>query len=130
MAAWLHRTLDLHTCVCVAYLRGYALTSLLCLCIPVCVRARFYSGELLHADFTETAIFNLRVPKQCSGVPAEILLPETQWKDRGLFYTQLQDLARQFMRNFNTFLDGDRYVGPEMVGRILKGGPLLEALDD
>lgn len=35
-----------------------------------------------------------------------------------------------FLQNFNHFLDGDKYVGPEMVSRILQGGPHLAQLDD
>lgn len=32
-------------------------------------------------------------------------------------------------QNFNNFLDGDRYVGAEMVARILQGGPQVAGLD-
>lgn len=63
-------------------------------------------------------------------MPSEVLYPETQWKDRGMFYEKLQQLARLFMGNFSTFLDGDKYVGPDMAARILAGGPALATLDD
>jgi hypothetical protein len=33
-------------------------------------------------------------------------------------------------QNFSTFLDGDKYVGPDMAARILGGGPQLASLDD
>jgi hypothetical protein len=33
-------------------------------------------------------------------------------------------------QNFSTFMDGGRYVGPDMVARITGGGPDLSTLDD
>jgi hypothetical protein len=34
------------------------------------------------------------------------------------------------LQNFSTFMDGGRYVGPDMVARITGGGPDLSTLDD
>mmetsp|Transcript_11436 Transcript_11436/g.20176 ORF Transcript_11436/g.20176 Transcript_11436/m.20176 type:complete len:559 (+) Transcript_11436:95-1771(+) len=91
-----------------------------------------HSGELTRCkEFVKTPIFHLEVPKECTGVPAEVLQPESRWKDRALFYEQLHHLARMYMENFNIFLDGgNMHVGSEMVGRILTGGPSLKSLSD
>eukprot|EP00197_Chlamydomonas_leiostraca_P009659 CAMPEP_0202865056 /NCGR_PEP_ID=MMETSP1391-20130828/5165_1 /ASSEMBLY_ACC=CAM_ASM_000867 /TAXON_ID=1034604 /ORGANISM="Chlamydomonas leiostraca, Strain SAG 11-49" /LENGTH=556 /DNA_ID=CAMNT_0049544849 /DNA_START=78 /DNA_END=1748 /DNA_ORIENTATION=+ len=89
-----------------------------------------HSGDLAQAETSQTTIFKLAVPRACPGVPSEVLFPESSWKDRGLFYEKLQHLARLFMSNFSTFLDGDKYVGPDMAARILTGGPGLASLDD
>lgn len=85
-----------------------------------------HTGELAQAETSSTAIFKLSVPKTCTGVPSEVLFPETSWKDRGLFYEKLQHLASLFQSNFQTFKDGDKYVGAEMAARILTGGPDLD----
>ncbi len=89
-----------------------------------CPRAR--SGELLDAEYATTPIFRLAVPTKCTGVPADVLAPETQWKDRGQFYETLQRLARLFMQNFNMFMDGDRcgrgqWAGAAGEGRSVRG---------
>ncbi|KAL6747533.1 phosphoenolpyruvate carboxykinase, splice variant [Haematococcus lacustris] len=89
-----------------------------------------HSGELAEVDYSSTPIFQLAVPRSCSGVPSEVLLPELAWKSRGQFYDTLQHLARRYMQNFATFKDGDRYVGPDLAARISTGGPCLESLDD
>ncbi|GFH06531.1 phosphoenolpyruvate carboxykinase, partial [Haematococcus lacustris] len=87
-------------------------------------------GELAEVEYSSTPIFQLAVPRSCSGVPSEVLLPELAWKSRGQFYDTLQHLARRYMQNFATFKDGDRYVGPDLAARISTGGPCLESLDD
>lgn len=89
-----------------------------------------HSGELGGAETMLSPIFKLHVPKAVGGVPQEVLTPEVAWKDRGLFYETLQDLARQFMTNFSTFSDGEKYVGADMAARILGGGPCMTQLDD
>lgn len=75
--------------------------------------------------------FNLKCCCFCrfynTGVASETLHPESAWKDPAEFTSTLTNLGQMFTENFHTFLNGDAYVGPEMVGRILQGGPKLPA---
>eukprot|EP00878_Enallax_costatus_P000932 GHUV01001062.1.p1 GENE.GHUV01001062.1~~GHUV01001062.1.p1 ORF type:complete len:591 (+),score=127.90 GHUV01001062.1:65-1837(+) len=89
-----------------------------------------HSGELEKAQYTETAIFHLRVPTSCSGVPAAALQPEQQWPNRSDFYETLVKLGGMFLKNFEHFHDGDAFVGEEMCKRIMSGGPVLPANAD
>jgi phosphoenolpyruvate carboxykinase (ATP) len=51
-------------------------------------------------EFTVHPIFNLRVPKSCPGVPAEILDPRNTWKDRAAYDVQAGKLRDMFRKNF------------------------------
>ncbi|KAF5827858.1 phosphoenolpyruvate carboxykinase, splice variant [Dunaliella salina] len=86
-----------------------------------------HSGDLAEAEMTTTPIFNLSIPTACPGVPSTVLQPELSWPDRAKFHDTLEHLAKLFMQNFSTFLDGDRYVGPEMAARMIAGGPQLSS---
>ncbi|MEW5301451.1 MAG: hypothetical protein WDW36_004311 [Sanguina aurantia] len=86
-----------------------------------------HNGALQQASYTGTPIFDLQVPDSCPGVAPGVLHPETAWKDPAEFTATLTNLGQMFTENFHTFLNGDAYVGPEMVGRILQGGPKLPA---
>jgi len=82
-----------------------------------------HSGELDNAEFVKTPIFGLQVPKAISNVPSEILSPENVWPNKEEFSDTLNILGHMFNENFKNFADGEAYVGKEMVGRILSGGP-------
>ena len=45
-------------------------------------------------------IFDLRMPKGCPGVPAEILNPRSTWSDGAAYDAQAQKLREMFRRNF------------------------------
>uniref|UniRef100_A0A7S2QT75 phosphoenolpyruvate carboxykinase (ATP) n=1 Tax=Chlamydomonas chlamydogama TaxID=225041 RepID=A0A7S2QT75_9CHLO len=86
-----------------------------------------HSEELAAQSFSTTPIFGLQVPAKCPGVPAEVLQPESSWSSKKEFTGTLQQLGGLFVQNFVKFLDGDKYVGAEMVARMLAGGPQLAA---
>ena len=67
----------------------------------------------------------LQVPDTCSGVPADCLHPDTQWKDKEAFNGTLASLGAMFLKNFEHFHDGDAFVGEAMANRIMSGGPVL-----
>ncbi|MFQ5695446.1 MAG: phosphoenolpyruvate carboxykinase (ATP), partial [Terriglobia bacterium] len=61
-------------------------------------------GGQLSTVATETdPIFDLRIPKECPGVPGEILLPANTWKDRDAYRAKALDLAERFHKNFEPF---------------------------
>ncbi|KAL2632590.1 hypothetical protein R1flu_004069 [Riccia fluitans] len=69
-----------------------------------------HDGSLLEADFVETPIFNLHVPKEVYGVPTEILRPENTWKDKEAYNASLRKLGGLFQKNFRNFADYQAYV--------------------
>jgi len=77
-----------------------------------------HSGELEKAEYTETEIFKLKIPKGISGVPAEILDPAKSWKDKEEYKTSLSTLASLFVKNFNNYKN-------EKTERLLAGGPSI-----
>jgi phosphoenolpyruvate carboxykinase (ATP) len=64
------------------------------------------NGEFDKTEFEELPIFRLRVPKSCSGVPAEILNPRLTWSDKAAFDQTAADLAGKFVKNFQQYADG------------------------
>ncbi|SFS77154.1 phosphoenolpyruvate carboxykinase (ATP) [Marininema halotolerans] len=68
------------------------------------------NGSLDQANFTPDSIFNLYVPDQCPGVPAELLSPRNTWKDPIAFESQAKDLAHRFQKNFSKFKNVDPAV--------------------
>lgn len=57
-----------------------------------------HSGDLEKGAFHSTPVFHLAAPTTVPGVPNDVLMPETQWGNRGAFYDTLQSLARMFMQ--------------------------------
>ena len=59
------------------------------------------AGELDDADCDLHPLFNLRMPKQCPGVPAEILDPRNTWDDKQAYDAQAEKLRDMFRDNFD-----------------------------
>ncbi|KAG1670678.1 hypothetical protein FOA52_010953 [Chlamydomonas sp. UWO 241] len=86
-----------------------------------------HSGALEKAKFTKTDVFNLQVPDACEGVASEVLNPAVAWKSKDEFNHALQSLGAMFSENFDKYLDGEKYVGPELVKRMKEqGGPKVD----
>jgi phosphoenolpyruvate carboxykinase (ATP) len=75
------------------------------------------SGELDNVETVEDPIFGLRVPKQVSGVPVEVLNPRNTWKDPSAYDAKAVELARLFHKNFEKYADRSsadvRAAGPK-----------------
>jgi phosphoenolpyruvate carboxykinase (ATP) len=61
------------------------------------------TGELDKAEFGKTPYFGLNFPKTCKDVPSEILEPQNAWKDKEGFKAKAQNLAAQFVKNFEQY---------------------------
>ncbi|BFI41806.1 phosphoenolpyruvate carboxykinase (ATP) [Marchantia polymorpha subsp. ruderalis] len=85
-----------------------------------------HDGSLLEAEFSETPIFGLHVPKAVAGVPSEILQPENSWKDRAAYTETLKKLAGLFQKNFCNFADYEVGGDSNLTQQILQAGPLLD----
>ena len=74
-------------------------------------------GALDHVAYHPHSVFRMLMPESCPGVPAEILNPESTWKDREAYVTFAHRLARYFINNFEKYQD--------VVSReILAGAPM------
>jgi len=63
-----------------------------------------HSGELAkEAEYEIAPVFNLAVPKTCTGIPSEILHPERSWSDKNSYSQHLCQLAQLFQQNFATY---------------------------
>lgn len=63
------------------------------------------NGTINDEDYEIHPIFKLKIPKYCEGVPAELLNPINNWKDKELYVRTSQKLAEQFSENFRQFSD-------------------------
>jgi phosphoenolpyruvate carboxykinase (ATP) len=63
------------------------------------------SGELDNVETVEDPIFGLRIPRQVSGVPVEVLNPRNTWKDPAAYDAKAVELARLFHKNFEKYAD-------------------------
>jgi phosphoenolpyruvate carboxykinase (ATP) len=81
-----------------------------------------HSGELAKAEYEAFGVFNLHIPKACSGVPTELLHPERGWQDQAAFQETVIKLAQLFAENFENYTDK---AGPN----VLAAGPTI-LLDD
>lgn len=62
-------------------------------------------GELDKAAYKHHEVFGVAIPEACPGVPDEILDPRNTWEDKAAYDAQAQDLAEQFVRNFEKYAD-------------------------
>jgi phosphoenolpyruvate carboxykinase (ATP) len=76
------------------------------------------SGALGNVATVADPVFDLRIPRECPGVPAELLQPENTWKDKNAYRTQAHNLAERFLKNFERFANDTpeavRNAGPRV----------------
>jgi phosphoenolpyruvate carboxykinase (ATP) len=58
-------------------------------------------GKLDQVECATHPVFNLKVPKSCPGVPAEILDPRNTWKDKAAYDAAATKLRDMFRKNFD-----------------------------
>jgi phosphoenolpyruvate carboxykinase (ATP) len=62
-------------------------------------------GTLNKASFHEDAVFGVKVPRECPGVPPELLNPRGTWTDKKAYDAKATMLANMFAENFAQFAD-------------------------
>ena len=60
-------------------------------------------GKLNDVTYDTLPVFDLAIPTSCEGVPAEILNPRTTWADKNAYDDTANNLAGQFVRNFELY---------------------------
>ena len=63
-------------------------------------------GKLKNVEFETDPVFGMAVPKECQGVPAEILNPVNTWADKKAYDEKARYLAGLFVKNFQKYADG------------------------
>jgi phosphoenolpyruvate carboxykinase (ATP) len=61
------------------------------------------SGALDQVAYHRHPVFNLDMPANCPGVPADVLDPRSTWSDKAAYDAQASKLAAMFVENFRTF---------------------------
>ncbi|MBS1639895.1 MAG: phosphoenolpyruvate carboxykinase (ATP) [Bacteroidetes bacterium] len=61
------------------------------------------NGELDNAEYEAHSVFGMMIPKQCAGVPVNILHPRYTWADRNAYDAAAKSLAQQFIDNFKKY---------------------------
>ncbi|KAJ3101338.1 Protein kinase C-like 1 [Phlyctochytrium planicorne] len=65
-----------------------------------------HSGELEKAEYENYPIFNLAIPKNVTGVPADVLNPKKAWMGTDESFTKtVEKLGKLFTENFAAFAD-------------------------
>lgn len=76
------------------------------------------NNQLNQVNYIAHPVFGMQVPQSCPGVPSEILNPRSTWTDPVAYDAQANELARQFIRNFEKYAN-------QVSGEILRSAPLL-----
>lgn len=63
------------------------------------------NGDLDNVQFETLPIFNFQIPKECKGVPSDILNPRNTWEDKSAYDEKAKELALKFQDNFKKFED-------------------------
>jgi phosphoenolpyruvate carboxykinase (ATP) len=62
-------------------------------------------GKLENVEYEKHNVFGMMMPKNCPGVPSEILNPRETWKDKKAYDKMASELAKKFVENFKKFAD-------------------------
>jgi len=77
------------------------------------------NGKLAKVEFAPDPVFGVLVPKECPGVPSELLVPRNTWADKDAYDKKARELGRLFIKNFEKYSD---YAGTE----VCASGPKCE----
>lgn len=75
------------------------------------------NGSLNNVNYELDPIFNVYVPTECPGVPAEVLNPRNTWADKNAYDETAKKLANYFVENFKKYKN--------MPENIVNAGPKL-----
>jgi phosphoenolpyruvate carboxykinase (ATP) len=62
-------------------------------------------GKLNNIECSTHPVFGMAIPRQCPGVPAEVLDPRNTWTDKAAYDEKAKFLAELFIKNFEKYKD-------------------------
>ena len=71
------------------------------------------TGQLQDVEYVEDTTFHILVPRQCPGVPSEVLFPRNTWVDRDDYDRRARKLAEDFCAHFDKAY-GDKNIAPSV----------------
>jgi phosphoenolpyruvate carboxykinase (ATP) len=74
------------------------------------------SGYLEQVEYAEDATFHFSIPKQCPGVPPEVLFPKNTWDDKRAYDARAHRLAQDFNNHFDDAY-GDKDIDPAVAAQ-------------
>jgi phosphoenolpyruvate carboxykinase (ATP) len=77
------------------------------------------NGELDSVETIKEPIFGLEIPAHVTGVPDEVLTPESTWADKAAYEAKARELAEKFNNNFKKFENASEEI-------VRLGGPLVK----
>ena len=63
------------------------------------------AGQLDEVEMATAPFFNLQIPTDVPGVPAQVLNPRDTWPDADAYDAKARELAAAFQKNFEQFAD-------------------------
>jgi phosphoenolpyruvate carboxykinase (ATP) len=69
-------------------------------------------GQLEKVEYVTHPVFGISVPTSCPGVPSPLLDPRNTWADKEAYDKAAENLAKQFITNFEKYASG---VTPEVL---------------
>ena len=69
-------------------------------------------GKLDNVEFRAHPVFGMMIPKECPGVPSEVLNARDTWADKDAYDAKANELAQKFIKNFEKYASG---VGEEIL---------------
>ena len=70
-------------------------------------------GKLADVVYVNHPVFGIAVPQTCPEVPSEVLNPRETWADKAAYDAKANDLAEQFLKNFQKYSD---FANDEILG--------------
>ncbi len=74
-------------------------------------------GRLEDIEYYTDPVFGFEVPKQCPGIPEEVLYPSRSWSSEEAYMKRYHDLASRFIDNFKKF-------APDSPPEVAAAGPI------
>jgi phosphoenolpyruvate carboxykinase (ATP) len=61
------------------------------------------NGDLNNVDYIAHPVFGMKMPVSCPGVPVFLMNPRDIWEDKAAYDVAANNLAAQFLKNFDKF---------------------------
>jgi phosphoenolpyruvate carboxykinase (ATP) len=74
------------------------------------------SGKLANVEYVEDPLFHIEIPKECPGVPSDVLFPKNTWADKKAYDERAKSLAADFSKTFDKNY-GNKGIDPKVVSQ-------------